>query len=156
MIASVVEYPGVTLRRATAGDCEQVWAWNYGPGVRAVSKSTHAVSLADHCRWYAARLADIASPMWIVVEGDRPVGVLRLDRDGAQTRMSLALDARARGRGLGRRAIAAACLAWNAPIVAEIHPANTPSRLAFEAAGFVRTSERDALVTYQWSPPCPR
>lgn len=145
----------VALRRATLADCERVWKWSFTPEVRALSRTPRAVSLEEHRHWYERRLAD-PSPMWIIEEARTPVGVLRLDHDpGIRDRIaliSIALDARARGRGLGRRAIGAACDAWGGPIFAEIHASNTPSRLAFEACGFRPLYEAGPMTTYHWSP----
>ena len=155
MMASPVEYRSVALRRAAPEDCERVWEWNFAPEVRALSRTTRVVLLDEHRRWYERRLAE-PSPFWIIEEGGAPVGVLRLDHDpGIRDRIaliSIALDKRARGRGIGRRAICAACEAWRGPIFAEIHVANTPSRLAFEACGFQPLFQVGSITTYHWSP----
>ncbi len=148
----------VTLRRVTAEDSERVWEWNFAPDVRARSKSTKMVTFAEHERWFARRLADVGSPMW-VVEADRiAVGIVRIDRvtpaGGMMLgRMSIALTARARGRRIGRRAIAAACAVWARPVVAQIASDNLPSRTAFAACGFNEVPNGDTnMLTYEWSP----
>jgi L-amino acid N-acyltransferase YncA len=162
-------YPLVGLRPATAADCDRVWTWSFAPDVRAVSGSPGEVSLEDHRRWYALRLGAAGEPMWIVEAAGEPAGVVRIDRGPAAGggrpagRISIALDPRARGRGLGRRAIAAACRAFGAPVIAEIFATNTASRLAFEAAGFVQVGGPPSagtatglaaagLLTYAWRP----
>jgi RimJ/RimL family protein N-acetyltransferase len=58
------------------------------------------------------------------------------------------LAAGARGRGIGKRAILAACEAWGGPVVAQIRRDNQPSRAAFEACGFVPNGRE----TYEWRP----
>jgi RimJ/RimL family protein N-acetyltransferase len=92
--------------------------------------------------------------MWIVEEDRVAVGVVRLDRIGTGdvARISIALASRARGRGIGRQAIAAACNAWNKPIVAEVLTANAASRTCFEACQFEAIHECDGLITYHWNP----
>jgi spore coat polysaccharide biosynthesis protein SpsF len=153
--AAVAHAPTVTLRRARAGDRERVWEYNFAPDVRALSRDARAVTFAEHVRWYERRLARLGDPMWIVEEDRVAVGVVRLDRIGEAgdvARISIALAARARGRGIGRRAIAAACQAWNRPIVAEVLDGNAASRACFEACEFESVHERDGLVTYHWSP----
>jgi RimJ/RimL family protein N-acetyltransferase len=155
MRATQVHYLPVSLRRAAPADCARVWEWSFAPDVRALSRSNRPVPLDEHRRWYERRLAE-PSPIWVVEEGGAPIGVLRLDHDpGILDRaalISIALDTRARGRGLGRRAISAACQAWGGPIIAEIHVANTPSRIAFEACGFVPLFQAGSMTTYYWSP----
>lgn len=141
----------VTLRRAGLADCERVFAYNVAPAARAMSGSPRTFSLAEHERWFAERLADPASRMWIVEDGGSPVGVVRVDA-GNPPRISIALDPSAQGRGIGRRAVALACARWAAPVRAEIHETNTASHACFVAAGFVRIGKRDVFDLYQWSP----
>jgi L-amino acid N-acyltransferase YncA len=141
----------VSLRAAAAADCVQVYAWNFAPDVRAVSGRRTIVSLAEHSAWYTRRITD--GGIWIVLVSGAPVGVVRIDGSGPGM-ISIALDATARGRGVGKRAIAAACDAWARPVVAQIRNDNLPSRAAFEACGFtaVATMSTDELVTYTWRP----
>jgi RimJ/RimL family protein N-acetyltransferase len=70
--------------------------------------------------------------------------VVRIDAG----QISIALAAGARGRGVGKRAIALACAAWGGPVVAQIRKDNQPSRAAFEACGFVSNGRE----TYEWRP----
>jgi RimJ/RimL family protein N-acetyltransferase len=143
----------VALRPATPADCEAVWRWNCAPDVRAWSRAGGDVSFLEHARWYARRLGDPARPMWIVEEHFTPVGVIRLDPvAGGFTRISIALGAGARGHGVGKAAIAAACRAWSRPIVAEILADNRASRACFEACGFHSVVACDGLLTYHWDP----
>jgi len=146
----------VELRRARRADCERVWEWNFAPDVRALSKDERVVTYAEHERWFERKLADLTSRMWIVEDDCVAAGVVRIDRidplERGAGRISIALGSRSRGRGVGRRAIGAACAAWNAPVVAEIRTDNQASRSAFEAAGFELVTEADGLTTYRWEP----
>ncbi|HET9626313.1 MAG TPA: pseudaminic acid biosynthesis-associated methylase [Kofleriaceae bacterium] len=143
----------VALRAATADDCEAIWRWNFAPDVRARSKRNEAVALADHAAWYQRRLAAAREPIWVITDGDAAVGVIRIDAIGdGLARMSIALAAEARGRGIGRAAIAAACRAWRRPVLAEIFADNRASRACFAACGFRVIVERGDLLTYQWDP----
>jgi RimJ/RimL family protein N-acetyltransferase len=135
------------LRKARLADCERVYRWNFAPDVRAMSKSTATVSLADHTRWYTSRI-ESESPIWIVTEDAIPLGVVRID-DG---RLSIALDPAARGRGIGKRAIFSACQLWFAPLLAEVMSTNVASRACFEACGFVAIANSNDVITYHWSP----
>lgn len=143
----------VTLRKAGTHDCEQIWRWNFAPDVRALSKRSEVVSLADHTRWFHRRLADGSEPTWVIETPAGPVGVIRLDGvGGGLTRISIALAASARGKGFGRRAITAACHRWGQPLFAEILADNLASRACFEACGFRSVVECDGLFIYHWDP----
>ena len=132
----------VVLRAAAIADCERVWQWNFAADVRALSNDPTIVELAEHTAWYAARIAKGA--IWIVECDGEDVGVVRIDAG----KISIALAANARGKGVGKRAIAAACLAWGGPVVAQIRSDNQPSRAAFLACGFVSNGRE----TYEWRP----
>ncbi|HEY4243370.1 MAG TPA: GNAT family N-acetyltransferase [Kofleriaceae bacterium] len=143
---STLPIAAVYLRPATLADAEAVYAWNFAPDVRAYSR-THAVpSPAEHAAWFAGRLRDAWSPIWIVEDRFMAVGVVRIDQISGVGRISIALAADARGRGVGRQAISSACTLWRRDVVAEIANDNAASRHCFEAAGF-RAVERDGDVT---------
>lgn len=150
MDAVTARLPRVALRPAVADDCERVWAWNFAPEVRARSRSSQVVSLADHLQWFVRRLA--AGSFWIVEHHFAAVGTVRIDSVGAAGRISIALAAHARGLGIGRRAIRQACTAWRKPVVAEIRTDNRASRACFEACAFTLHHEADGLAIYHWRP----
>ena len=144
--------PPVALREANWGDREAIWAWNNAPEVRALSRDPRPISALDHARWFAARLT-AGLPTWIIEADGEPVGVVRIERfERHLGKISIALAADVRGQGIGRRAIAAACAAWAAPVLAEILPTNTASRAAFEASGFQLRDQRDDVTIYLWTP----
>jgi UDP-2,4-diacetamido-2,4,6-trideoxy-beta-L-altropyranose hydrolase len=148
----------VILRLARQEDCEAIWRWNFAPEVRAQSHRAEVVAFLEHARWFARRLADGDTPIWIVEEYHHGVGVVRIDPpdrwppDHGRARISIALAAFARGRGVGRAAINAACHAWRRPIVAEIFADNAASRACFEACGFRAIATCDGVVFYHWDP----
>jgi UDP-2,4-diacetamido-2,4,6-trideoxy-beta-L-altropyranose hydrolase len=128
----------VVLRPAAARDRDRVLAWNNQPEVRARSLDPRPIDPGAHARWYAARLADPRTRLSIAVHEGRAVGLVRIERPtaGGPGRISIVIDPRARGRGAGRAAIAAACHADGGEIVAEILDHNAASRACFAAAGF--------------------
>jgi RimJ/RimL family protein N-acetyltransferase len=145
----------VVLRAARTEDCEQIYAWNCAPDVRAVSRDARAIHFDDHRRWFARRLKQ-AAPLWIIEANGEPAGTVRIDRDEHErASISIALGAGARGRGIGRRAIQLACARWDGPVHAEILDANLASRGCFEACGFVKLEHHAHLVTYVWTPEAP-
>ncbi len=150
----------LALRQATAADASRVLAWNGAAEVRARSLDPRPIAPADHQRWFAARLRDPRSRVWIALLDGCPVGVVRIERAADQVpgRISIVLDPAVRGRGLGRRVIGLACVADGGPIVAEILADNHASRACFEAAGFVLDPTADEpdrdrpALRYLWRP----
>ena len=135
--------PQVTLRPATAADRDWFWSVNNAPDVRRQSVRPEPIPYADHCRWFAARLDDPRTQLFVVEVAAKPVGVLRCDLDDAapDAVLSLALADGQRGRGLGRAAVRLASDALLtrpdvARVLARIRPDNAASMRAFAAAGF--------------------
>ena len=148
----------VRLRPATTGDALMLHRWNCAPEVRALAIDARPVSFAAHQAWLTRRLDEPAAPFWIVTHGGLDVGTVRIDRGEARiATISIALDSQARGRGLGRQAIAAAVRAWGLPLRAEILATNLASLRAFTGAGFVADGSRHLadgrlLITTRWRP----
>lgn len=143
----------VTLRRADLTDRERVFEYNFAADVRAVSGSPDVISYSEHVRWFGRRIADPASPIWIVEHHGEPVGTVRIDaHDGANATISIAIAAAARGHGIGKTAIELACTKWCGTVVAEIHESNARSRACFIACGFAKIGKREAFDVYLWSP----
>lgn len=140
----------VRLRPARFVDCLDVWRWNFAPDVRAQSTSQLVVALSDHSRWFSRRLRS-SDPIWIIEENRRAIGVVRIDREGALARISIALAPEARGRQLGRKAIELACRAGGHPVTAEIAASNAASQKCFEACGFTPADRTTDRITYRWS-----
>jgi RimJ/RimL family protein N-acetyltransferase len=116
--------------------------WHNEPTTRAASLTTASVSLEDHRRWLASRLADTRCALFIIVTDGEPIGQLRLDRlDDDLAEVSIGLAPEARGRGAGREALRlAATEAANRlgvkKLTARIKVDNQQSLRAFAAAGF--------------------
>jgi RimJ/RimL family protein N-acetyltransferase len=139
--------PRVMLRPAQAIDCERIYEWNFAPDVRARSLTADIVAFADHAKWFAKRLPE--SRIWVIEEFFRAVGTVRIDQIGGVGRISIALGANARGRGIGKAAIALACAGWRYELFAEIADDNEASRRAFEACNFRALCQRGTVTIYQ-------
>lgn len=135
------------LREATANDSRRFWELNNAPSVRAASIHAEPMSWSAHRTWYAERLRDARSHLFMAACADRVIGIARveLERDGRDAVVSVALASEARGQGLGSQLIAATIAAAQRlrgveQVVALIRPDNTPSQRAFARAGFQRAS----------------
>ena len=138
------EHPGVTVRAATMRDVDLLLAWANDPTTRAQSFQPDRIEAATHERWLVERLASRSSLLLIGLEGRKPIGQVRFDRnpDGTvEVGISVATDAR--NRGLGRSLLAAALAAARRDgslgvrtFVAYIRLDNDVSAALFRGAGF--------------------
>ncbi len=141
-----IELAKITLRPVRMEDARQLWEWRNDEKVRMHSFDSDAIQWEFHLRWLEERLKS-ASPgrFWIVDYDSKPVGQVRIDCSSAEEgTISISLDVKARGHGLGVAVIALASreairqLALPR-LVAMIKSSNQQSLAAFAAAGYRRS-----------------
>ncbi|WP_181259243.1 UDP-2,4-diacetamido-2,4,6-trideoxy-beta-L-altropyranose hydrolase [Pseudoduganella armeniaca] len=133
---------GLTLRRATLADRDDIHAWRNAEAIRRVSGDTRPVALEAHREWFAKVLSDPERVLLVGEIDGRAAGVLRYDRNGAQVTVSVYLTPAYLGKGIGP-ALLAQGTAWVArhwpgvdTIEAVIRPDNVASSAAFASAGY--------------------
>ncbi len=145
----------IRLRPAMPDDAARLLDWQHEPGARRYARDPNLPGPAGHARWFAARLADPACLLNVVLCAEQPAGMVRLDaladESGRSFEVSI-LTARAwQGRGVARAALGLACdLAGDGVLHAYVHSDNTASGRVFKAAGFV--SRGDWLVRNPTTP----
>lgn len=146
----------VRLRPAGTADCDRLFDWVNRPDSLAASLRTSApVPRATHEAWFAARLADPDTGLWIAERDGAPVGQVRLQRKSAALEVSIYVESAARGAGTATRMLdlarAEAAKRWpGLGLVARIKPDNAASRRLFTRAGYGRmVVERDHIVLHR-------
>jgi len=131
------------LRFAEARDADTVFAWRNDPWIVSLSLSGRAVTPAEHHAWFPSALDRTDHLLFVVQSDGAEVGTARLDRAGPEASVTIYLLRPHTGRGLGPRAIDAACRQafthWPdvSRIRASIRRGNLASGKAFRRAGFV-------------------
>jgi RimJ/RimL family protein N-acetyltransferase len=129
----------IRLRPAVAADAERLLTWQRDSRTRRHSRNPVAPDLGEHLAWFTARLGDPECLLNIIMHGDAPAGVLRLDsraEDGAyEISIYVAPD---RWRlGIGRVALdLARTLLPEAELWAEVLANNEASHALFGGAGY--------------------
>ena len=137
----------IGYRPAASSDEARLLEWRNEPEVRAASRSMEPVTEAEHHAWLRAVLADPGRTLLVAEVGSDPVAVVRFDRDGGETEISVTVAPGARGRGLGTQVIREsselhlAAFEHVSTVTAEARPENSGSLRAFEAAGFEPSGE---------------
>jgi UDP-2,4-diacetamido-2,4,6-trideoxy-beta-L-altropyranose hydrolase len=146
-LATILLRPRVTVRAATASDCESIWRWRNADFVLQGSKTPDPVAWPAHRAWFEAALDDSNRRLLIGEADGEPVGVLRFDLVEDEARASVYLTAQGRGRGIGPELLIQGQI-WlrsNARhvvrIKAEIRSTNEASIEAFKAARYRRTGD---------------
>ncbi len=133
----------IAVRPAGPRDRDRLLAWANDPATRAASFRPAPIGRDEHRRWFAGRLADLASGrIWIGRRGGRLVGVVRVDLavDGTLV-VGIGLDPRERGMGRSGPLLEAGLMAARAAFPgarfrAWIRPGNAVSLALFRGAGF--------------------
>lgn len=142
---------GVTLsvRPVCSDDEALLLDWRRDAGTRAHARNPHPPSAGEHHNWLDANLADPLCLLHLLLIGDEPVGVLRLDwradLDGWEVSLTVAPDRR--GRGVGVAALACADrLAGSEKQWAFIKRDNAASLRTFARAGYAPSDRPDWYV----------
>lgn len=145
----------VRLRRISESDKELLFRWTNDPETRKQSFSTQPVPWENHVSWFQRKMEDPGCYHYLMLDGDEPVGVVRLDRlsETGEDRgrdshgryaylISVNIAPQMRGRGYGKsmyRLIEKQALAEipdSSYIRAEVKIGNLPSRKSLEATGY--------------------
>lgn len=122
--------------------------WRNDPDTRRNSHSTDEVNLADHVRWVEGTLKNPNRTLWVAELGGLPVGTVRADRDESGCELSWTVAPAARGKGIGKRMVAAAARQTSGPLRAEVKTGNVASARIAEAAGMRLESEREGVLYF--------
>jgi UDP-2,4-diacetamido-2,4,6-trideoxy-beta-L-altropyranose hydrolase len=136
------------VRRATAHDVHLYFEWANDPAVRQNAVHPEPIAWATHQVWFARRLADPATYLYVLEQAGAPVGQVRVEFDAAQPSAPGVIDysvgAAWRGQGLGADILGAALgrLRQERPgewaVVGQVKPHNQASVRVFEKLGFQR------------------
>lgn len=136
----------VKLRPASMDDAMMVLSWQQEPAIRRYARNPAVPSKEEHMAWMESRLSDPNSIFSIVLHGEIPVGVLRLDRLAGRNptayEVSIYIDPSAHRNRLGKAALALARrLVPEVILEAYVHSDNAPSHALFVGAGYLSEGE---------------
>jgi UDP-2,4-diacetamido-2,4,6-trideoxy-beta-L-altropyranose hydrolase len=136
-----------TVRRAGLADSQLLLDWANEPGVRAGSFSPAPISPDDHRAWFGRKVCDPSCVFFIAFDQKRtPVGQVRFDQIRSYAVVSVSLDRKFRGRGIGAAVISLASRQLFREtgvrvVHAYVKPENATSASAFVKAGFMLQAE---------------
>lgn len=94
------------LRKATAEDKDLLYRWANDPTVRANAFSTASICYEDHQKWFAARMKDPDTILYILMVEDEPIGQIRLTLEGEKALIDYSIAKEYRGKGYGKKMLA--------------------------------------------------
>ncbi len=94
------------LRNATIEDAQDVFNWRNDPDTRANSFNKDEIDLESHMLWFGKRLGRENTLMYILMNGNKKAGNIRIDIEGTTGEISYMIAPEARGKGYGKKILA--------------------------------------------------
>ncbi len=140
-------YQGLRLRNATISDTDLFFQWVNDSTVRANSLNSEIIPFDTHKNWFAKKVTNPQSRIYIFENETQPVGQIRFDLSETMAEVDISIDSKYRGNGLSAFLIqegvsklvgdGVECTG----IVGVVKEANCGSAKAFEKAGFEMTEQ---------------
>lgn len=130
------------LRKALEGDMDLLFKWANDPVVRANSFNTDPILYENHVEWFNKMMDDPAVLQFILMDGDIPVGQIRLNVEESEAEIGYSMDSEFRGKGYGHRILKLVVdeVQKNYPeikgLIAKVKPENVASNKLFESEGY--------------------
>jgi len=141
----------IYFRTAVKSDEKLLFDWANDPVVRKQSFHSKPIDYQTHKKWFQAVLADNKRYLWIAEFNQNPVAQIRFDVVEEYAVISISIDEKHRGKGLGSIILQKATKKFvnkkQLSVVAYIKKENTASIKSFEKAGyrFVKEEEVDGI-----------
>jgi len=133
----------LSLRPANEDDARIYFYWVNDPEVRRQSLRPEPIDWPRHQEWFAGKLATEQSRLFVLEAGDLPVGQIRFDREGAETRIDYSIDSLFRGHGWATRLLALGVqeMSYGPTMIfrADVKESNPASSAVFRKLGFAES-----------------
>ena len=93
------------LRIAREKDMMQFYEWANDEAVRKSAFHSGYISLEEHKQWFTKMLHDADQLMFVLLDGNKPIGQVRVSVTGDVGEIDYSIDSGERGRGYGERII---------------------------------------------------
>lgn len=133
----------IRLRPACEEDIVRYYNWANDPEVSKNAVNTPTIPWATHQAWFAGKLHDVNSRLFVLEAAGLPVGQIRFDTEEDEARIEYSLDSIVRGRGWDSRLVASGAdmMRQAEPVRfrAEVKTGMEASPSAFLSMGFTET-----------------
>lgn len=139
------------LRPVTAEDIRLIYKWANDSETRKNAFNIEHIKFGDHREWFYKKLIDPNCYFYIFMQGNRPLGQIRVDVDNTEGYIDYSIAPEYRAQGYGGMMLAKleqVIKADQLPIktlVAEVKPDNVASQKKFEEADYEKTE----LIRYK-------
>ncbi len=136
------------LRKATIDDAMDILAWRNDPQTRAASFNKEEIDTDSHLKWFEGKLADENCELFILTDGEKKLGHIRVDINDNTGTISYMINPTHRGKGYGTemiRLLDASVDKRVSVLSALVEKDNAASQKCFERNGYERREEGDTI-----------
>ncbi len=144
------------LRSVTEADSDQLFEWvNRPDSLSGKAVTSEPISRVTHDNWFAGRLTDPGTMIYLIEVDGNPVGQIRLQQGNSGAfAVDIYIEPGHRGQGIAAWSICQAVSQLrknydNARLVALVHRENEASQALFQHAGFDEVDRSDKLITFE-------
>lgn len=147
----------IDIVKATLKDERTLWEWRNHPEVRKQCFDTDVLPLEKHKQWFAEKLKDSQTYIFMAVCEKEKIGVVRFECMKEETAISVYLNPQYIGQGLGSLVIREATEIFDkehpdgGEIKAHIKKDNIVSQKSFLKAGYVFKDQKSGEAVYVYS-----
>lgn len=150
---------GLRTRTVTEDDAHTLLAWRNDPTTRELSRSSDAITYADHVGWLRGTIEREDRLLLIASDDDGDVGTVRWDREGrGEWEVSITVAPERRGQKLAGPLLAAGEGALSrhrgaeaSRLLAVVHEDNVRSRRLFTSSGYLPDLPADVSGFARWT-----
>lgn len=141
-VAGLIDSGDIEIRRATENDSQKLFEWRNHPSIRGASRNAELIEWSAHRLWLESVLANEDRELLIGYVGDKPIGVVRFDKEQDVAEVSIYLVPETGVKGQGRNLLLSAERWLKAnrtdikKIRAEVLGANAASQRLFQSADY--------------------
>ncbi len=146
----------LTLRTVRESDKELLFVWANDPETRRNSFNALPIPWADHERWFADRIQDRDTRIFIAQdERGHAVGLVRFHKRGDHAYLSLSVEQQSRRKGIATKMTILGCEAifeeWQeiGYVLGEVKRTNEPQRRMCVKTGFLEEDTGGDVIVYK-------
>ena len=132
----------IYLRSATLADIDLLYEWANDSVTRANSFNTGFIPYEDHKKWFLTLMQSTSSHQFILMDGEAPIGQVRLDVKDHEAEIGYSISKEFRGQGFGHKILRLLSekVQEQFPeirhLIAKVKPSNIASKKLFESEGY--------------------
>ena len=132
----------IYLRRATLADIDLLYEWANDSVTRVNSFNTSFIPYEDHKKWFLTLMQSTSSHQFILMNGESPIGQVRLDVKDHEAEIGYSIAKEYRGQGFGHKILKLLSekVQEQFPeiqhLIAKVKPSNIASKKLFESEGY--------------------